>query len=66
MEAGGFEHRVGDKCDALRDFFLAKREKRGLGEAEALQLFAACGAIFDVGFHLALLRVSQFLEVVIP
>jgi hypothetical protein len=64
--AGGFEHRVGDKRNALRDFFVAQGEQGRLSEAEPFQFFAACGTILDVGFHLALLRVSQLLQVVIP
>jgi len=63
---GGFEYRVGDKRDALGDFFIAQAEQGRLGEAELFQFLTASGTIFHMGFHLALLRVSQFLEVVIP
>src|SRR5579872_4626694 len=60
------ENFIRNERDALRDLFVPHREQRGFSDAQPVEFFPARLACFDVGFHQALLRVSQLLQEVIP
>src|SRR5262249_4740032 len=59
------EDRVGNKSDALRNFFVTHREQGRFGKAQPVHFFAAGHAGFHVSVDLAALCVRQFVQKVI-